>query len=60
MFYVSIANFESEITKEVDALPVLNVGKRTEREDKDLLIYIAAALVALLFVEWWLQSRDYF
>ena len=60
MFYVSIANFESEITKEVDALPVLNVGKRTEREDKDLLIYIAAALVALLFVECWLQSPDYF
>lgn len=60
MFYVSIANFESEITKEVDALPTLNVGKRTERADKDLLVYFAAALVALLFVEWWLQSRDYF
>lgn len=60
MFYVSIANFESEITKEVDALPTLNIGKRTERADKDLLVYFAAALVALLFVEWWLQSRDYF
>ena len=25
---------------------------------KDLLFYIALALVALLFIEWWLQSRD--
>lgn len=25
---------------------------------KDWLIYIAAALVALLFIEWWLQSHD--
>lgn len=57
-FYVSIANSESDITKEVDALPVLNVVEKTETMDKDLLIYIAAALVALLFVEWWLQARE--
>lgn len=25
---------------------------------KDLLLYIAATLVALLFIEWWLQSRE--
>ena len=25
---------------------------------KDLLLYIAAALVAVLFLEWWLQSRE--
>jgi hypothetical protein len=24
----------------------------------DLLVYIAAALVALLFIEWWLQNHD--
>lgn len=59
-FYVGIAKSESEITKEIDALPILNITRKEELEDKDLLIYIAAALVALLFVEWWLQSREYF
>ena len=24
----------------------------------DLLLYVAAALVALLFIEWWLKSRQ--
>jgi hypothetical protein len=28
--------------------------------DQDLLLYVALALVALLFVEWWLQSREHF
>lgn len=34
---------------------------RTESESdyfKDLLLYLASALVALLFIEWWLQSRE--
>lgn len=57
-FYVSIANSESNITKEVDALPVLNVTRQEEKEDMDLLIYLAAALVAIQFIEWWLQSRS--
>ena len=59
-FYVSIPKFESNITKEIGALPLLYVEERLEQEDKDLLVYFAAAIVALLFLEWWLQSREYF
>ena len=59
-FYVSIPKFESNITKEIGALPLLYVEERIEQEDKDLLVYFAAAIVMLLFLEWWLQSREYF
>ncbi len=59
-FFVKVPNFESNITKEVDALPLLNVTNKNEYQDKDLLTYFAAAMVALLFVEWLLQSREYF
>ena len=31
-----------------------------ENEDLDLLFYFAMALVILLFMEWWLQSRKQF
>jgi hypothetical protein len=44
----------------VDALPTLHINKKVETQDKDLLVYFAAVLVALLFIEWWLQSRNYF
>ncbi|MDE7158281.1 MAG: hypothetical protein K2N74_01780, partial [Clostridiales bacterium] len=57
-FYVGVPAFESKINKEVDALPLLERTKRVEEEDWDLLIYFAAALIALLFAEWWLQSRE--
>lgn len=59
-FFVSISDYESNITKKVDELPPLHVAPRLDEEDKDLLIYFAAAMVALLFIEWWLQSREYF
>jgi hypothetical protein len=59
-FYVGISNYESNITKQVDALPTLHINKKVETQDKDLLVYFAAVLVALLFIEWWLQSRNYF
>jgi len=58
-FYAHIPNIESNITKEVDPLPELS-GNKKEYDDIDLLIYFASALVALLFLEWWLQSREYF
>ena len=29
-------------------------------QDIDLVFYFALALVSLLFVEWWLQSRKYY
>ena len=59
-FYVTIPKIESNITKEIGSLPLLYVEERIEQEDKDLLVYFAAAIVALLFIEWWLQSREYF
>ena len=31
---------------------------QTEDGFKDLLVYLAAALVALLFIEWILKSKD--
>ena len=57
-FFVCVPAFESNIAKEVDALPLLERTKKQEYVDADLLIYFAAALVALLFAEWWLQSRE--
>lgn len=59
-FFVKVPNFESNITKEVDSLPLLHVNKKQEYADKDLLMYFAAALFAFMFVEWLLQSREYF
>lgn len=58
-FFASIPASESNITKEVDALLSLNRVSRDETEDFDLLLYLAAAMLALLFAEWWLQSREY-
>ncbi len=56
--YVKIPASESNIWAEGDALR--NPYREKEEEDyfDDLLLYIAAALVAVLFLEWWLQSRD--
>ncbi len=59
-FFVKVPSFESNITKEVDALPLLHANNEEKYDDKDLLTYFAAAMVALLFVEWLLQSREYF
>jgi hypothetical protein len=59
-FFVSVPNYESDISKEVDSIPLLYVEENIEQENKDLLVFFAAAIVALLFLEWWLQSREYF
>lgn len=59
-FYVHVPNIESDISKTVDALPLLIIPEESENDDFDLLFYLSIALVALLFVEWWLQSREYF
>lgn len=57
-FFVCVPSYESNIAKEVDALPLLERNKKQDYIDADLLIYFAAALIALLFAEWWLQSRE--
>lgn len=59
-FFVKVPNFESNVTKEVDSLPMVHVTTKHEYADTDLLTYFAAALVALMFAEWLLQSREYF
>ncbi|MBQ8885044.1 MAG: VWA domain-containing protein [Clostridia bacterium] len=59
-FFVGISNYESNITKEIEALPFLSVIEREDEEDKDLIIWFAAVMVALLFLEWGLQARKHF
>ena len=56
-FFVGIPNFESDITKEVDALPIMNVDRNMEFAFEDLLFYFAIALVAFMFIEWILQTK---
>jgi hypothetical protein len=57
-FFVRTPAEESNIVKVKDILTVPYVEKRPDQLDVDLLIYFAAALVALLFIEWLLQSSD--
>jgi hypothetical protein len=56
-FFVSVPAYESDLTKEVDSLPLVDVENKVKIEYKDLLFYFAIALVALMFVEWALQSK---
>ena len=56
-FFVSIPNYESNITKQVDSLPIMNVDRNTEIVFEDLLFYFAIGLVAFLFAEWYLQTK---
>ena len=53
---VAVCNVISEMGYETG----IYAEKIDESFDYDLLLYFALALVALLFVEWWLQSREYF
>ncbi len=57
-FFVKIPSSESEINKTLDELYELIVPAKKEIENLDLLIYFAAALVALLLLERLLQSQD--
>ena len=59
-FFVKIPAEECNTARTVDTLPNPYVEKVEEGFDYDLLLYFAIALVALLFAEWWLQSREYF
>lgn len=59
-FFVQVPPEESNIVREYDELVQPLVLEKPGPENLDLIIYFAAALVALLFAEWWLQSREYF
>ena len=56
--YVKIPAVESNIRRVEDTLEVPYVAVDKSDYFDDLLVYFAAALVALVFIEWWLQSRD--
>ncbi len=56
-FFVSIPNVESNVTKQVDALPMMSVETVVEIEFEDLIFYFAIALVVLMFAEWMLQTK---
>ncbi len=56
--YVKIPASESNINDVKEALAEPYVEKKQVKLYDDLLLYFAAALVALLFIEWWLQSRE--
>jgi hypothetical protein len=56
-FFVRIPVSESDITKQVDELPMIDADKTTDVGFEDLLFYFALAMVSLLFVEWILQIK---
>ena len=56
--YVKIPAAESNIAAREDTVYDPFTGSIQYDYFKDLLIYFAAALVALLFIEWILQLRD--
>ena len=55
-----IASSQSNIVKVEDVLTNPNVVKKDKFTYDDLLVYLAAAITALLFIEWILQSREGF
>ena len=59
-FYVRIPAAESNTAAVEDVLTNPYFYEANENEDLDLLFYFAMALVILLFMEWWLQSRKQF
>lgn len=58
--YVKIPAEESNLFREVDQLNSPYVEQKEQPQDLDLMFYFAIAMVALLFAEWWLQSREQF
>ena len=57
-FFVHVPQAESNITKTVDELPMLRYEKTTVDTNTDLLLWIASAALILMFVEWWLHSKE--
>ena len=56
--YVKIPSAESNVREVKDALAEPYIEEKKVKLYDDLLLYFAATLVALLFIEWWLQSRE--
>ena len=58
-FFVTIPDSESNIVREVDSLTNPYYPPVDDAANIDLVFYFALALCALMFVEWWLKSREY-
>ena len=56
-FYVHIPNNESNITKVLDDLPILNYEKQEGIEFRDLLFYFAIALVSFMMIERIIETK---
>lgn len=59
-FYVKVPSLQSNILRTEDELVNPAIVQKTVQKDIDLLIWFASALVALLFLEWILQSFENF
>ena len=59
-FFVTIPNTESDISRQIDELPLVSADAEVGIAFEDLLFYFAIALVSLLFVEWVLQIKKNF
>ena len=57
-FYVRIPKEESNIFRVEDSLHELIVPKKKASDNLDLLVYFAAALVALILLERYLQAQE--
>lgn len=59
-FYVRIPTAESQITRQVEAIPVADVDSEVRVEFEDLMFYFAIALVSFMSIEWILQIKKNF
>ena len=57
-FFVRIPSLQSNIKRVDNTVIGTSVTKVIEKDYNELLIYFAAALFALAFIEWWLQSKS--
>ena len=56
--YVHIPASESNINNEESVLVNPYFYSKDDADNVDLLFYFALAAVALLFIEWWIKSRE--
>ena len=59
-FYVKVAASESDLTREEASVDGISFPEIEQDNDFDLLLYLAIALAALLFIEWLLQIKENF
>ena len=57
-FFVKMPSSQSNVVAQEESLKRLDNVVPQKQADESLLVYFAAVMVGLLFVEWWLQNRD--